>query len=662
MCGIAGYLSRRGIDPALLRRMGDSIRHRGPDDRGEWLDEAAGVGFAHRRLAILDLSPAGHQPMQSADGRYVLSYNGEIYNHADIRRELDRDFGPLAWRGHSDTETLVEAIARWGLEATLGKCVGMFALSLWDAKDRKIQLARDRFGEKPLYYGWVGGDLVFGSELAAIQLNPRFDNRIDPAALRIYAARSYVPAPLSIYQHIYKLPPGSVLTASVEATGSRPSAPPEPGFADRHLKIEPYWSYRQAVLDGLEQPFEDEGEALEALEAALSQAVTGQSLADVPVGAFLSGGIDSSTVVALYQKYSTQPVRTYTIGFDDPAYNEAPAAKAVAEHLGTQHHELYLTDRDAREVIPKLASIYGEPFADSSQIPTYLVSAFARQQVTVALSGDGGDELFGGYHRHIFAPRFWGRIGPVPRPLRRALFGSLSVMPRSLLSACGALAGLSPLAREGDKIRKFARVASTARSFDEVADSFLDEWYGTASPLVAPTELNEWARVLPPETASPIQIMYRDAVSYLPDDILCKVDRASMAVSLESRVPYLDHRVAAVAARIPLAMKIRGGRGKHILRELLYREAPRELFERPKAGFAIPVGQWIKGPLRDWAEELLRPAAMAEAGWFEPSVIQQRWRDHLSGRRDSTAALWAVLMFQAWWRENRQGSLNSVAA
>jgi len=593
-------------------------------------------------------------PMARADGRFILSYNGEVYNHADIRRELDRDHGPIAWRGHSDTETLVEAIARWGLTATLTKCVGMFALSLWDAKERKLLLARDRFGEKPLYYGWVGGDFVFASELGAIQLHPRFDNEIDGQALRLYAARSYVPAPLSIYRHIYKLPPASILSASIDAAGERPSSPPQPGLSSAHLTLTPYWSYRQTVLDGLDDPFTDENEAIEALEAALSQAVMGQSLADVPVGAFLSGGIDSSTIVALYQKHSARPVKTYTIGFDDAAYNEAPAALAVARQLGTEHHELYLTASDAQDVIPKLVSIYGEPFADSSQIPTYLVSAFARQEVTVALTGDGGDELFGGYHRHIFAPRFWGRIGAVPRPLRRALFGPLSAMPRGFLSACGAVVGLSPMAREGEKIRKFARVASTARSFDEVADSFLDEWYGSASPLLARSPLNQWSQPLPPGTADPLQIMYRDAVSYLPDDILCKVDRAAMAVSLESRVPYLDHRVAAVAARIPIGMKIRGGQGKQILRQLLYRQAPRELFERPKAGFAIPVGQWIKGPLRDWAEDLLSPAKLAEAQWFDPAQVRARWQDHLSGRRDSTAALWAVLMFQAWLNDRRR--------
>ena len=654
MCGIAGYLSPSEIDSTLLRRMGGCLSHRGPDDGGEWLDVTAGVGFAHRRLSIVDLSPAGHQPMASADGRYVLSYNGEIYNHSDIRRELDREHGPLAWRGHSDTETLIEAIARWGLEATLGKCAGMFALSLWDTKERLVHLARDRFGEKPLYYGWVGGDFVFASELAAIRLHPRFDNDVDAKALNLYTARNYIPAPLSIYRHIYKLPPASILSASLGAATERPSDPPRAGFASAHIRIAPYWSYRQLVLDGLHNPFEDEHSALEALESVLSRAVMSQSLADVPVGAFLSGGIDSSTIVALYQKYADRPVKTYTIGFDDPAYNEAPAAMAVAQHLGTEHHELYLTAADAQAVIPRLASMYGEPFADSSQIPTYLVSAFARQGVTVALTGDGGDELFGGYHRHVMAPRFWEQMKPLPRLLRLALFGPVSRLPGSWLSACGGLAGLSPVAREGDKIRKFARVASAAASFDDVAESFLDEWYGTSSPLLAATIVKEWPEPLAESSAPAVQMMYCDATSYLPDDILAKVDRASMAVSLETRVPFLDHRVAEVAARIPLSMKIQGRRGKRILRQLLATELPEHLFERPKAGFAVPVGEWIRGPLRPWAEDLLDPARMSEEGWFDPKIVGRRWHDHLTRRRDSTPALWAVLMFQAWYRDQKR--------
>ncbi len=632
--------------------MAGRLRHRGPDNDGVWIDKSGRVGFGHRRLSIIDLSANGHQPMQSANGRFTLSYNGEIYNHTDIRREIDAQSGPIAWRGHSDTETLVEAIARWGLEGALGRCVGMFALSLWDAKERKLHLARDRFGEKPLYYGWVGGDFLFASELGAIRLHPRFDNPIDRRALKLFAARNYVPSPLSIYERVYKLPPACILTVSADVASTPLEQPPEEGASTLHFKLERYWSYRQLLLDGLAHPIGDEAEALDELEAALSRAVMGQTVADVPVGAFLSGGIDSSTVVALCQKYSPQPVRTYTIGFEDPAYDEAPAARAVAKHLGTLHHEHYVSARDAQDVIPRLASIYGEPFADSSQIPTYLISAFARQEVKVALSGDGGDELFGGYSRYFGLARAWEqleRFGPSARTLAGRALGEI---PPAAWNGLAHVAGRPRPPFFGGKIKKSFQVMAKAENVDGLLGGFLDEWWEEGSPVLgAPAAGLDNAIDLDAPAAQ--QMMYRDALTYLPDDILCKVDRASMAVSLESRVPFLDHRVAALAARVPLGLKLRGGRGKHILRQLLYREAPRELFERPKAGFAIPIGDWIKGPLRPWAEELLDPKRMAEEGWFDAGVIQRRWQDHHTGRRDSTAALWAILIFQAWLRERK---------
>lgn len=659
MCGISGILSFRPVGATTLGAMAGRLRHRGPDNEGVWIDDSGQVGFGHRRLAIIDLSPAGYQPMRSADGRFVLSYNGEIYNQAEIRREINGQFGQQFWRGHSDTETLVEAVARWGLEAALTRCVGMFALSLWDKKERTLHLARDRFGEKPLYYGWVGGDFVFASELPTIQRHPRFDNRIDRGALRQYAARNYVPAPLSIYERIYKLPPGCILSASVEVAALDQTEAPQPGFSSPQLKLERFWSYRQILIDGFSNPIENEGEALKQLEACLAQAVTGQSLADVPVGAFLSGGIDSSTIVALYQKYSAQPVRTYTIGFEDPAYDEAPAARQVAQHFGTQHHELYVTARDAQDVIPKLSSIYGEPFADSSQIPTYLISAFARGEVTVALSGDGGDELFGGYNRYLGLASAWQRLERMGPSLRALASGALGAVPPSLWNGLARAAGRSPQPYFGDKIQKSFRIMGRAAGADDLLGGFLDEWWEEGSPVLGAGSDMDAEPVLEFPAPAPLRMMYRDAITYLPDDILCKVDRASMAVSLESRMPFLDHRVAALAARIPLGLKLRSGRGKHILRQLLYREAPRQLFQRPKAGFAIPVGEWIKGPLRPWAEELLDPARMRDEGWFDPTFVQRRWQKHLAGS-DSTAALWAVLMFQAWLREQK-GSL-AIAA
>jgi asparagine synthase (glutamine-hydrolysing) len=648
MCGIAGLLTAGRADPALVRRMIAPIAHRGPDDQGVWTDSEAGIGLGHRRLSIVDLSPLGHQPMLSAEGRWMLSYNGEIYNHAALRAEL----GGVAWRGHSDTETLLECIAVWGLEATLGKAVGMFAMALWDRDRRELHLARDRFGEKPLYYGWAGNDFVFASELKAIREHPRFEAAIDRRALSLYTARTYIPAPHSIYERVYKLEPGCILSLTQAAAKAPLSAPPLEGKPEGGAKLTRYWSYRDVMRRGFAEPILDEQEALDRLETTLAQAIGGQAVADVPVGAFLSGGIDSSTVVALYQKYSTIPVRTFSIGFEEAGFNEAEYAKAVAKHLGTVHHERYVTVKETRDVIPLLPAMYDEPFADSSQIPTHLVSRFAREQVTVALSGDGGDELFAGYNRHFAAPALWHRLSRLPRSVRALIGNPLSQLPSSLWSGAGNLLPGQRQPHFGSKVQKALRIAGSARSFDDVYTSFLDEWSFEPSP-VRGAEAGEAGFDMDFAAGAPdtLRMMYCDAVSYLPDDILCKVDRAAMAVSLETRVPFLDHRVAELAARIPMAMKVRGGKGKHILRELLYREAPRALFERPKAGFGIPVGEWIKGPLRPWAEDLLDRSRMAGEGWFDPDIVQHRWQDHLSGRRDSTPALWAVLMFQAWHRQ-----------
>jgi asparagine synthase (glutamine-hydrolysing) len=503
-------------------------------------------------------------------------------------------------------------------------------------------------------YGRAGRDLVFGSELKALRCHPRFDWTIDRQALKAFAARTYIPAPRSIYRSIFKLPPGTILTLSKDALAQPLSSPPEEGCTGS-LQLRRYWSYRDVVRQGLADPVRHEGEALEMLEEALAGAIKGQSFADVPVGAFLSGGIDSSTVTALYQKYSSQPVRTYSIGFEEGGFNEAEHAKAVAERLGTIHQEHYVTVDEARDVIPLLPAMYDEPFADSSQIPTFLVSRFARRDVTVALTGDGGDELFGGYNRHIIVPRLWQQLRRVPRPVRSIAAAPFSRLPPGFWSTLGRLVDSSSRPFLGARVQKGLRVAQSAGSVDDIYLNFLDEWSQEEGPVLE-SDGDETGFDLDLGEAAPdaIRMMYCDAVSYLPDDILAKVDRASMAVSLETRVPYLDHRVAALAARIPLAMKIQGLHGKHILRQLLYRELPPALVDRPKAGFAIPVGEWIKGPLRPWAEELLQPAAMAADGWFHPAIVQRRWRDHLTGRRDSTPALWAILMFQSWLREQKE--------
>jgi asparagine synthase (glutamine-hydrolysing) len=656
MCGIAGIIGASRVDVQSVARMIGPLAHRGPDDEGIWFDADARIGLGHRRLAIVDLSPAGHQPMHSANGRYVLTFNGEIYNHPELRKALeDQGAGPPGgWRGHSDTEVLLEGISSWGLVETLNRCAGMFAFGLWDRQRRELSLVRDRFGEKPLYYGWAGEDFVFASELKAIRTHPRFKGEIDRRALRLFAGRGYIPAPLSIYHRLFKLEPGCALTITPGAARAPLDAPPQVGKEAGGLHIVRYWSYRDTVREGLQNPIEDETEALAELEKVLARAIQAQSVADVPVGAFLSGGIDSSTIVALYQKYSSQSVRTFTIGFEEASFNEADDAKAVAKYLGTVHDERYVTVNETRDVIPLLPSMYDEPFADSSQIPTHLVSCFAREQVTVALTGDGGDELFAGYNRHFTAPQVWRHLGKVPKPLRSAIGSPLSRMPTQFWQGA---AGLLPGRRRphlGGKIQKGLRIAGSVSDFDELYSSFLDEWSFEESPVRGGDEGGAgWDMNRADQMPDTLRMMYCDAVSYLPDDILCKVDRASMAVSLETRVPFLDHRVAELAARIPLRMKVRGGTGKHILRKLLHQEVPRELIERPKAGFAIPVREWMRGPLREWAEDLLDPSRMAEEGWFDPAIVQRRWHDHLSGRRNSTPALWALLMFQAWLREQR---------
>lgn len=627
MCGIAGVLGPDGGNTGLLRAMGDTLIHRGPDDSGVWTDAEAGIGLAHRRLSIVDISPLGHQPMISADGRWVLCYNGEIYNHLAIRADLAA-VGQVpdgGWRGHSDTETLVHAIAIWGVEAALQRATGMFALGVWDRQERQLHLARDRFGEKPLYFGRVGRDFVFASELKAIRAHPEFAGEIDRDALAAFAALTVIPAPQSIYRGIRKLEPASILSIDVSGTE----------------RLKNYWSYRDVVLDGLVHPIRDEQQALEELDHALRVAIAGQAVADVPVGAFLSGGVDSSAIVALYQAVSGSPVRTYTIGFDETGYDESEDARKVADHLGTTHHEHRIGVTEAQAVIPLLPTIYDEPFADSSQIPAYLVSKFARGDVAVVMSGDGGDELFAGYNRHRIAPAMWQRMQRLPAPLRK-MAGRVPAGAFALLARLGGerRAGL------GAKAAKAAQVMGSARDLDAVYDSFLDEWYGLGSPVID-GQVRERNRDLPLDIPDLVRLTYADAVGYLPDDILTKIDRAAMAVSLETRVPFLDHHVAAVAARIDPALKVRGRIGKYLLRQFLYRHVPQELVDRPKMGFAVPVGEWVWGPLRDWAESLLSRQRLEQEGYWDADLVRRRWEGHLA-RRTATPAIWSVLMFQAW--------------
>ncbi len=576
--------------------------------------------------------------MASADGSLMLVFNGEIYNHLTLRKELELAGLAIDWRGHSDTETLLAAFAAWGFEATLKKAVGMFALALWDSRSETLRLARDRLGEKPLYYGWVNGAFAFGSELKALRQVPGFDNPIDRDALALYMQFCAVPAPYSIYRDIMKLAPGSCLTISSRDIAAR--SLPSPAA---------YWSVSETARQGLARPFTDDHETVSELERLLHLSIEGQMVADVPLGAFLSGGIDSSTVVALMQSRSSKPVKTFTIGFDEGSFDESEDAAAIARHLGTEHSEIRVTPKDALAVIPMLPEYYDEPFADSSQIPTHLVSKAAREHVTVALTGDGGDELFGGYHRYTWGRRIWSRVDWIPFEVRKLLGAGLqSLSPQ----AWESLAQFTPNIRNlGDKVRKMGRRLEDVRTIDDLYRSLVTEWPAEsgvvlgARPLLIPIDDEQSvAGVSNPEQ----RMMLLDMLGYLPNDILAKVDRAAMACSLETRVPLLDHRVVEFSWRLPMEMKIRGREGKWVLRRVLERYVPRALTDRPKTGFSIPVGAWLRGPLRDWAEGLLDEARLVREGYFDASQIRRKWDEHLSGRRDWTQSLWCVLMFGAW--------------
>jgi asparagine synthase (glutamine-hydrolysing) len=641
MCGIAGFWQPSGLAAEarpVLGRMTDALRHRGPDDEGRWLDPAAGIALGFRRLSILDLSSEGHQPMMSASGRYVIVFNGEIYNWRDLRAE-EQTHG-ARWRGHSDTEVMLAAIERRGLLPALEAMVGMWAFALWDRADRRLHLVRDRIGEKPLYWGWAGQVLLFGSELKALRAHPAWCGPIDRGALALFLRHNYVPAPYSIYQGVAKAPPAAVLTFSEGR-----EAPAEA----------PYWSGQGSAERGLADPLPADGPAvMDGLEQRLRATIRREMIADVPLGAFLSGGVDSSLVVALMQAESPVPVRTFTIGFREAEFNEARYAKAVAGHLGTQHTELYVTPAETLAVVPRLPVLYDEPFADSSQVPTFLVAELARQQVTVSLSGDGGDELFGGYYRYLLAERWWRRLKRTPRRLRRAASSALTaVSPGGWDRVLGILGAEGSHYRPtGDRLHKFADVL-TAGTLEEMYLRLVSNWpeparvvLGAAEP---PTRLTD--PLTRPAIAGAVpQLMCLDLLSYLPDDIMVKVDRAAMGVSLESRAPFLDHTVVEYAWRIPMAMKVQAGQGKRILRQLLYRHVPPALIDRPKMGFGVPIDRWLRGPLREWAGDLLAPDSIRRDGFFDPAIIERTWSQHLEGTRNWQYPLWGVLMFQAWLR------------
>lgn len=644
MCGIAGFIDFSGklegetFDARALA-MTCAIAHRGPDADGVWADPACGVALGHRRLSIVDLSPAGVQPMASHSGRYTIVFNGEIYNYEELRAQLP----PITWRGHSDTEVLLEAFEIWGVTASLKRAVGMFAFALWDAAERTLILARDRMGEKPLYYGIAGGALLFGSELKALAAYPGWQGEIDRVALDDFTRHGAIGAPRSIFGNVKKLPAATCLTV-------------KPGDAGRALELapQPYWSLEQVA--GEAQLAIGEAEAVDQLEALLGQAVAGQMVADVPVGAFLSGGIDSSTIVALMQAQSPGAAKTFSIGFNEAAYNEAQYARQVAAHLGTDHTELYVTPEEARAVIPLLPAMYDEPFADSSQIPTYLVAKLARTKVTVSLSGDGGDELFGGYNRYFWAERYWARMRAAPGMLRDLGAAGVRALPPAAWDAIwGVLPRRAQLSQPGDKLYKLADLAK-ARDGRE-AYAWLTAQHREREPLVlgvdAPPPAGAHALWDKPGRRLADNMMLADARGYLADDILAKVDRATMAVALEGRAPFLDYRVVEFAFRLPTALKIRGSVGKWLLREVLFRHVPRDLIERPKMGFGVPIDAWLRGPLKDWAEELLDPSRLESESFFRTAPIRKAWMEHQSGRRNLQHFLWNILMFEAWLRESK---------
>lgn len=625
MCGFCGLFDFSGKDEATLesqvQAMADTMVHRGPDAQGVWADATHGVALGHRRLSILDLSPNGAQPMVSACDRFVLAYNGEVYNFPSLRSELEQH--GHTFRGGSDTEVLLAAFSQWGIRGAVERFVGMFAFAVWDRTRREVSLCRDRLGIKSVYYGRVGSGLAFGSELKSLRSLPEFSGSINRDALALYFRHNYIPAPHSIYTGIHKLEPGTILTINADGTERR----------------EQYWSVGDIWQSGVENQFSGTfDEASTELERLLGDAVEMRMVADVPLGAFLSGGVDSSTVVALMQARSSRPVRTFSIGFEDDRFNEAVFAQDVANHLGTDHTELYVEPADLLRVVPEIPTHWDEPFADSSQIPTLLISRLAREHVTVSLSGDGGDELFAGYERYFWI-RHWERLAMIPAPLRSLGAAALRSMPESMLGSFG-------------RKLKWRASAFGAQNFRDFYRYLVSHLKDPASFVLGASEPGLDGTIWAKEHGDMFQQMTCwDAGSYLPDDILTKVDRASMAVSLEARVPILDHRVVEFASRVPTSMKVVDGEGKMLLKDVLYRHVPRELVDRPKKGFGVPIEHWLKNELRDWAESLLSPERIARQGYLDGERVETMWREYLNGERNWNYYLWDVLMFQAWLEE-----------
>lgn len=647
MCGITGFWRPAGLEASagdVLLRMTDCLRHRGPDDGGAWTDAERGVALGHRRLSIIDLSIEGHQPMVSADGRFVVVYNGEIYNFKELRTELlaagDR------FRGHSDTEVMLAAFSRWGVQASVRRLAGMFACAIWDRHETRLHLVRDRLGEKPLYYGWQGDTLLFGSELKALRLHPAFHAEVDRDALTLFLRFAYIPSPWTIYRGMRKLEPATMVTIT----------------PDGREATERYWKLEDVIASGRDNRLQgSESGRIDALEARLRATIREEMISDRPLGAFLSGGIDSSTIVALMQQESSHRVRTFTIGFEEGEYDEARHAAAVAAHLGTDHTELYVTPAEALQVVPRLPGLYDEPFADSSQVPTFLLAALTRQHVTVALSGDGGDELLGGYNRYFLGGRLWRGLDRWPLGVRRAAAALIKqASPSFWGSAVGAVQRGLPagwrIAHPGDRMHKLADVLPST-SMSAMYRRLVSHWEFPEEVVVGGREppLGLGGRSpLPAGTSGVEEMMYWDARTYLPDDVMVKVDRATMAVGLEARAPFLDHRVVELAWRLPAEDRFRAGQGKWAMRQVLYRHVPQELVERPKMGFGVPIDHWLRGALREWAGDLLNADSIRREGILRPEPIERLWNEHQSGRRNWQYHLWDVLMFRAWQEASRE--------
>ncbi len=643
MCGIAGFWKANGENKELLKetviKITDTLSHRGPDDAGFYIDENNGIALGHRRLSILDLSSKGHQPMESFGGRYIITYNGEVYNYRDLRKELENDFN-INFKSNSDTEVLLAGFEVWGIEKTLKKSNGMFAFALWDKKEKRLYLARDRIGIKPLYYGVQNGILFFASELKAIRANRFFKPKNNTNALTLFFRYNYIPAPYSIYRDIKKLRPGHYACIN----------------RDLNVNVCCWWDTEKITERGIKNQLQSsDEEAVSELERLLSDSVKKRMIADVPLGSFLSGGVDSSTVAALMQSQSSLPIKTFTIGFNEDNYNEAKFAKSVAEHLGTDHTELYVTPKQVMNIIPQIPEIYDEPFSDSSQIPTFLISQLTQKHVTVSLSGDGGDELFGGYNRYFWADNIWKKIGFMPHFSKSWITKIITVLSPEVWNKLFekiefVLPNRFRQTLYGDKLYKLAEVLKS-KTPDEIYRRLISHWKEPETLVMngkEPAVVSDSSDIKASISDFKDRMMFFDLIAYLPDDILAKVDRASMGVSLEARVPILDHNVVEFAKKLPLNLKIKNGKTKWILRQILYKYVPEKLIERPKMGFGVPIGKWLRGPLREWAEDLLDENGIKENGILNPEPIGKLWQEHLTGKRNRQYLLWDVLMFQAW--------------